>query len=556
MSRQTLTGRAALMQLLIDEGVTHLFGNPGTTELAVMEAVPEFPALKYVLGLQEAIVVGMADGYARASHGLAACNLHCTPGLGHGMGALYNAKFSGSPLIVTAGQYELGYGLQEPMLYEPLVPVAAPLVKWAIEVQRSVDLPRIVHRAAKVALTPPTGPVFISLPGSILDEEAELDLGSPTRIERGTRPADELVERLAARLLAARRPVIIAGAELARRDAFAEASELAEVLGAAVYQEPVPYNARFPTAHRANLGDLSRNQAKVRERLQQHDLLLCLCADLLRMSPLGAVDPLPDDMPVIHISERDWELGKNYPTEMALRADVKETLRALLPALKVRRTAEQAAGAERRLSELAPRNWSAQREQARDEVSRAARAASIDPSFLMMQLADAVPKEAIVVEEAPTAAASLMRLLPLASPDSFHGLASGGLGFALPGAVGISLPHPGRPVVAVVGDGSAMYSVQALWTAAHHALPITYVIVNNRSYRIIKERLVSMRHSERFVGMDLTRPELDFVALAQGMGMPARRITQPEEIGPNLREAMRSGRPNLIDVSVAGFDPR
>src|SRR5512140_1611845 len=148
MAKRKMTGRAAFVQLLIDEGVTHLFGNPGTTELAIMEAVPNFPEITYVLGLQESIVVGMADGYARASNALAACNLHTAPGLGHAMGALYNAKFSGSPVIVTAGQYEIGYGLQEPLLYDPLVPIATPLVKWAVEVARLEDLPRILRRAA------------------------------------------------------------------------------------------------------------------------------------------------------------------------------------------------------------------------------------------------------------------------------------------------------------------------------------------------------------------------------------------------------------------------
>ena len=173
MSSNTYTGRAAFLELLINEGVTHLFGNPGTTELPLMEVVPKYPELRYVLGLQESVVLGMADGFARATGRLTACNLHCTPGLGHAMGALYTAKFNNSPIIVTAGQYEQGYGLTEPLLYEPLVRIAEPLVKWAVEVERAEDLPRIVHRAAKIALTPPCGPVFISLPGSILDETVE-----------------------------------------------------------------------------------------------------------------------------------------------------------------------------------------------------------------------------------------------------------------------------------------------------------------------------------------------------------------------------------------------
>src|SRR3954447_16953699 len=197
------TGRAAFLQLLADEGVTHLFGNPGTTELAIMEAVPQFPQLKFVLGLQEASVVAMADGYCRASGKLAAANVHVMPGLGNAMGALYNAKFAGSPIILTAGQQEQGHGLLEPMLYEPLVPVAQPLVKWAIEVTRAADLPRILHRAAKIALTPPTGPVFLSLPGDVLDASLELDMGRAVRVDTAFSPGEGTVEKIARMLLGA-----------------------------------------------------------------------------------------------------------------------------------------------------------------------------------------------------------------------------------------------------------------------------------------------------------------------------------------------------------------
>src|SRR2546421_7279705 len=201
---KTTTGRRAFIELLLDEGVTHLFGNPGTTELAIMEAVPEYPRLKFVLGLQESAVVAMADGYARASGRLAAANVHVMPGLGNAMGALYNAKFSGSPIILTAGQQEQGHGLLEPMLYEPLVPVAQPLVKWALEVTRAADLPRIIHRAAKLALTPPTGPVFLSLPGDVLDETIEMDMGKPVRVDGAVRPTDATLKQMTTMLAAAK----------------------------------------------------------------------------------------------------------------------------------------------------------------------------------------------------------------------------------------------------------------------------------------------------------------------------------------------------------------
>jgi benzoylformate decarboxylase len=550
----TLTGRAAFLKLLAQEGVSHLFGNPGTTELAIMEAMSQQSDIGYVLGLQEAVVVGMADGYARASQKLAACNVHVAPGLGNAMGALYNAKFYGSPVLVTAGQQEQGHGLMEPMLYDPLVPIAQPMVKWAVDVTRVQDFPRIVHRAVKVALTPPTGPVFISLPGDILDAEAALDLGHPTRVDADVRPSDAALERLADRLLSARNPVLIAGHELATRDALQEAARLAEILGAAVWQQTVPYAAHFLSEHPAFVGQLTRSQTQVRGWLQQYDLLVCLGADVLRMSVHNPIDALPDGMPIVQVSERDWELGKNYPTEIAIRANVKETLRALNAVMVSRMTPEQKSRAAARLAEIAKDNWSVKRTKACEATAKLEGERPMDPKVLMMRLSEVMPKNAVVVEEGLTSTFQLLNYLPLRDRQGFFGLASGGIGFAMAGAVGVSIALPDRPVVAIVGDGSAMYSIQALWTAAHHRLPITYVIPNNRSYRILKERLVSFRKTDKFIGMDMDDPAIDFVGLAESMGVPARRITDPQDVGPALRESVQSGGPRLLDVSVAnGF---
>jgi len=463
---------------------------------------------------------------------------------------LYNAKFYGSPVLITAGQQEQGHGLMEPMLYDPLVPIAQPMVKWAVEVNRVQDLPRIVRRAAKVATTPPTGPVFISLPGDILDDEAELDLGRPTRVDSVNRPSDEALERLATRMLESRNPVLIAGHELQTRDALHEAAQLAETLGAAVMQQTVPYAAHFFSEHPAFVGQLTRSQTQVKAALQPYDLLVFLGADVLRMSVHSPIDPLPEGVSVVQIGERDWELGKNYPAQTAIHANVKETLRALVSLLQARMSADQKMAAARRLAEITNHNWSSKRQALCTEALNLAEAQPIDPRFMNMQIADTLPKDAVVVEEGLTSTFSLLGFLPLRDSKSYFGLASGGIGFAMGGAVGISLALPDRPVVAIVGDGSAMYSVQALWTAAHLQLPITYVIPNNRGYRILKERLVSFRKTDKFIGMDLREPEIDFVALAQSLGVPAKRISDPAEIAPALRAAVATGKPALLDVKV------
>ena len=292
--RNTITGRSAFLSVLKAEGVTHMFGNPGTTELPIMHALTAEPDLTYVLGLQESIVIFLADGYARASGELVACNVHVAPGLGNAMGAIFTAMNGGTPMIVTAGQQEQGHGLMEPLLYGPLVDMAKPNVKWSVEVTQLEDLPRILHRAAKIALTAPTGPVFISLPGDILNADAAIDMGKVTRVDTATRPTDAALAAFADRLIAAERPVIVAGTEVVNADAFELAGEFASALGAAVYQQTVPSGAHFPSEHPAYIGGLGRSQPQVRKVMSDYDLMVCLGADVLRMSVYDPVEPLPE----------------------------------------------------------------------------------------------------------------------------------------------------------------------------------------------------------------------------------------------------------------------
>ena len=546
----TIFGREAFLALLESEGVTHLFGNPGTTELPIMAALPERPAITYVMALQEALVVAMADGYSRASGSLSACNVHVAPGLGNAMGSLYNAQWMGSPVIVTAGQQEQGHGLTEPMLYAPLVPIAQPLVKWAVEVTRLRDLPRIVRRAAKVATTPPTGPVFISLPGDVLNEQEALELGTPTRVDTAGRPSDAALDRLADRLLAARRPLIVAGHEIATSGALGEAAAVAELLGAPVYQQTVCDGAHFLSEHPAFMGALTRDQREVRDTLSACDLMFCIGSDVLRMSVYSDVDPMPDGLAVVQIGLRDREMGKNYAAEIALRADVKETLAALAPVVERKRGAEGARKAAAAVAALRGSNWSAKRETIRARALAGAGVEPMPPDLAMLRIVDALPRDAVIVEEGILSARALPGLFPFRDAKAFFGLGSGGIGFAMAGAVGVQLALPDRPVVAVVGDGSAMYSIQALWTAANAKLPITYVIADNGGYRIIKERLKSFHGVERYTGMEFKDPPIDFTGLARAMGVPATRITDPDALGPAIAESTRRDGPTLLDVVV------
>lgn len=550
--KNRITGRSAFLALLKDEGITHLFGNPGTTELPIMHALKDHPDLTYVMAMQESLVVAIADGFSRASGRLVACNVHVAPGLGNAMGSLYNAQFTGTPMILTAGQQEQGHGLMEPLLYGPLVRMAEPLVKWAVEVTRLEDLPRIVRRAAKIATTPPTGPVFISLPGDILNSEAGIELGRSTRVDARVKPSDEALKALAARILRSERPVIVAGDEIVKSDALQEAASLAAALGSPAFQQSTPYGAHFLSESPSFMGALSRSQPQVREVLSPYDLMIVLGADPLRMSVHSEVDPLPEGLPIVQIGLVEWDLAKNYGAEIALKADVRETLRVLVPALKSAGGAALEARARQGIAALAPKNWTARRATLVEQISKAKDRSPIDPDYLALRVVEAMPDNAILVDEGLTSSRQMLALRPHRDRFCYHALASGGIGWGLPASVGASLANPDRPVVCYSGDGSAMYSIQSLWTAAHHKLPLTVVIANNGGYRIIKQRLLAFHGDDHYVGMDFADPPVDFAGMARSLGLEATRITDARDLKATLSSAFRRPGAKLIEVMVDG----
>src|SRR5260221_3234214 len=349
------------------------------------------------MAMQESVVVAIADGLSRASAGFVACNVKVAPGLGNAMGSLYNASFTGTPMILTAGQQEQGHGLTEPLLYGRLIRMAEPLVKWAVEVTRLEDLPRIVRRAAKIATTPPTGPVFISLPGDILNAEAGIELGRSTRVDTRVKPSDEALQALVQRILRAQNPVIVTGDEIVKSDALQEAAPWAATLGCPAYQSSTPYGAGFLSESPCFMGALTRLQKQVRETLSPYDLMIVLGADPLRMSVYSEVDPLPDGLSIVQVGLVDWDIAKNYGAEIALKADVKETLRALIPALKAAGAGALETRAKHGLAALAPKNWTAKRQGGIEQISKASNKTPIDPEWLALPKVEAMPDNAVPV---------------------------------------------------------------------------------------------------------------------------------------------------------------
>jgi len=548
-----MSGKRAFLELLKQEGVDILFGNPGTTELPLMDAFATETEIRYILGLQEAAIMSMADGYAQATGKLTVCNFHVTPGLGNAMGMLYDAQKAGAPILITAGQQDQSFSATEPILWADLPTIARPLVKWSSEVHRLADLPRLVHRAAKTALAPPTGPVFLSLPGDILRSEGPVDLLAPTRVAPRTRGDRAAIEAAAVLLAQANRPVIMAGDAVAQSRAHAELAELAELVGAPVYTEFVPNSASFPTSHPLFRGAMTRLAPAVRQTLDQYDLLFSVGADLFTLSLPSEVDPMPPGITLIHLDVDPWEIGKNYPPSAAILGDPKATLPELSAAVSERMSSGARHAALDRLN-------AASAAIASDRAALIARARSltgatpVQPVALLHAIGEMLPKNAVVIEEALSSAPGIRELIPSNDPQSYYGLRGGGIGWGLPAAIGVKLAMPDRPVVGIIGDGSALYTIQALWTAARYRIGAIFVILNNTSYRILKQRLHAMRglaeQVDTYVGMELLDPAVDFVSLSRSFGVPAQRASTVGEATDHLARALADGGPMLIDVEL------
>ena len=548
-----MPGKIALLELLKQEGVRVMFGNPGTTELPLMDALAGERELRYVLALQEAPAMAMADGYAQASGQCAVVNLHAAPGLGNAMGMLYDARKAGSPILVTAGQHEQRFNFTEPLLWADLPTIARPFVKWSEEVRRLQDLPRAIHRAVKTALAPPTGPVFLSLPGDILTDSAELDLGAPSRVAAGIRGDASAIGRAATIIAKARSPVIVAGDAVAQGHALQELVALAEALGAPVYDEGMASRAMFPSSHPLYRGTLVRLPAAIRDLLMQHDLLVSVGADLFTLSLPGDVEAMPEDFSVIHLDTDPWELAKNYPEQVSILGEPKATLPELREAvLKARSAAETEAAAKR--MEQVSKEGAASLHRLHSLADAVHDRHPIHPLALMQTIGRRLSADAVVIDETVSSGAGLRRFLKSDDAQSFYGLRGGGIGWGLPAAIGVKLALPHRPVVALIGDGSAMYTIQGLWTAARENLKMVFVIINNYSYRILKQRTNAMKglaaQADNYVAMDLDKPRVDFIAVARGLGLTAHRATTLADLSDLLEQALATDGPTLIDVEV------
>jgi benzoylformate decarboxylase len=554
-----MRGIEALLEILAAARVRYIFGNPGSTELPLSDALAQDDRFQYILNLHELPLAAMADGYALASGELGVACVHICGGLGNAMGMLYNAWREGAPLLLLAGQQDRRFRIEEPALEGDMVSVTRPWTKWSAEIGRVEDVATATRRAIQVALTPPTGPVFLSLPVDVqLEHAAAFDLTPPHIPDRRVRPPVEALEEAARLLAQARNPAILAGSRVVEADAIAELAALAEHLAAPVFSEMHTTHGRvpMPADHPLYAGSLPVWAPEIRQRLSDFDVILVVGMALFRQFIYrGAERPIPETARLIQLDNNPWELGKNYPVDVALLGDPKAGLAELAQRVAAIYPADQKEAAGRRRAAHAGRRADEQAALLAEIAGQQDRR-PMTPLTLMHALARALPPNAAVVSEAATTHNSVLeRLGVLRDPTGHFAHRGWVLGWGLGCAIGVKLAWPERPVVALLGDGAALYGIQGLWTAAHHHIPVTFLIANNAQYKVLKSSagvlsLTRVAHAD-YRGMDLTDPAVDFAGLARAFGVEAQRVTEPDALCEQLAASLTRTGPLLLEAPIA-----
>ncbi len=554
-----ISGIEAFLEVLHQFGVRRIFGNPGTTELPLNDRLVVDRRFHYVLGLHETPVMAMADGFAMASKSLAVVNLHISCGLGNAMGMLYNAHREGTPLLVTAGQQDRRLAWEEPILGGDMVSVAKPWTKWSFEVTRAVDMPIAVKRAAQIALTPPTGPVFLSLPVDVQRELTEsADLSPITIPDSRVTPASSAVQNAVQILLAAKRPAILAGSRVMERDAVDTLVSVAEQLGAPVIAESGTTHGRlpFPCDHPLYAPGLPLWSPEIRDRLQEFDVLLVVGMDLLRQYVYHEpARPLPEHLRLVHLDESAWQLNKNYAIDAPVLGDIRMSLEAISRKLTLSMSEAQQTAAQNRVQKIAALHQS-QRAKLRAKIEADNDIRPMTSWAAMGAVAKGlIPGTAVIEEAVTTTNTVLERLGAISPPDGYFGHRGWALGWGLGAAIGAKMAWPDRPVLALLGDGAAAYGIQGLWTAAREKTHVVFIVFHNAQYQILKIGAAGMGLPEasqgRFEGLDLLGPTVDYVRLAEGFGVKAMRVDSPGELSAAISSGLKGADPLLIESPIS-----
>jgi benzoylformate decarboxylase len=524
--------REAVFDFLRSRGMTTIFGNPGSTELPMLADFPD--DFRYVLGLQEIVAVGMADGFAQASGQPTFVNLHTAPGVGNGMGAIFNAQANKSPLVITAGNQSRSLmTLQANLTNRDAARMPHPLVKWSYEPPRAEDVPHAIARATHIATLPPTGPAFVSIPmddwGAEVDEDA-VRHQTARRVGGLAVACPEAIAQLAQALRDASNPVLAVGPDVDAGGAWDAAIALAERQRLPVWATPAPGGGRigFPENHPQYVGLLPPAIGPLSETLKDHDLILVVGSSVFPYYPNIPGPLLAEGSSLVEITS-DPDEAARAPMGDAIVADVRYTLEALL-------------------AELGDETPDREPPQPRPDPEPVPESDPMSPSAAAQALADVFPADGIAVVESPSATLAIRNRLRLSKPGSWYFGAGGGLGFGLAASVGVQLAQPDRPVVCVVGEGSVQYAVQTFWSAAAYDVPVTFLVLRNEEYAILKW-FADLESVTGAPGLDL--PKLDTASLAAGYGVESKRADEPEQLREALREAIDAPGPRLVETRVA-----
>ena len=551
------TGRFAIIEQLQADGIHFMFGNPGTVEQGFLDALWEYPDFKYILTLQETVAVMAGDGYARATQKPTVVQIHSTPGLGNAIGALYQAKRGHSPLVVIGGDSGIKYQAMDSQMAGNLVAMAEPVTKWSTMVMEPSSLLRVLRRAIKIAATPPMGPVYVCLPQDILDapvvEEVRPTSFPSTRVV----PDEESLQAAAAMLAVAKKPMIFVGDGVAYSGAQDELTRVAELLGAEVweanngelnmsYTHPLYQGATGHMFGEQSLPIVSKGDVN----------LVCGTYLLPEVFPqLG--DIFAPGAKTIHIDLDAYEIAKNHPVDLGMVSDPKLTLAKLATILEAVMTPEQKEAAQKRTAEIA-KEKEGKRESALDRDKTVRDAVPLYLSRFMEELAARLPEDAIIFDEALTNSPAVTRYIPPTLPGHYFLTRGGSLGVGIPGAIGAKLANPDKTVIGFTGDGGAMYTIQALWSAARHNIDAKFVVCNNKSYRILQYNIQAYWKEQGIpehdfpLSFDLSKPAIRFDEMARSMGVEAVRVEKPEEIAPAIEKALSHKGPFLIDLVLEG----
>jgi benzoylformate decarboxylase len=557
LGEKPMRGRQVFMDSLVAHGVDCIFGNPGSTESPLLDSLIDYPQIDYYVALHEGVAVCAASFYAKASRKTAVANVHVAPGLGNAIGMLYGALKASSPLIVTAGQQDTRMRLRDPLLSHDLVAMARPVTKWSAEPQSADEMAPLMRRAFKIANQPPTGPVFVALPINVMEQETEITAQSSGPLYQKSAPAPEAVRKLAELILSSKNPAIVAGDDIAFSGAHQALATLAEQTGASVYHEGLRSEITLANDHPNLCGWVPFEAGGIRQVLEEHDLVMLVGGPFFEEVWFDAIEAIPEETVKVQIEESSERLGHNFPLALGVVGHLDLTLTALGSAIaETANTDFQAASSERnqRLRE----KRAARHQVLLDRSQAIWDTTPMSAARAMHEIGRALPEDAVIVDESVTALLEVALSVKLGEPGDYYAGRGGGIGQGVAGALGVKVAHPDRPVVVLSGDGSAMYSIQALWTAAHHELDILFVILSNREYRVLKHNLDTYRFrfdapSDRpYPHMDLTHPVLDFAEMARGMGVQGQQVLKAEDLQRAVHDALAAPGPYLLDVVISG----